>query len=60
MFSALMLKFPFDKQQELRDKIENYIKLYEDIQFDEEGNVKNEPLTDEQIQLKVIFIGLSN
>jgi hypothetical protein len=52
MFSNLIVKLPYDKQQEMRDKIENYLKLYEDVQLDEEGNVKNEPLTQEQIDLK--------
>ena len=53
MFSGLILKLPFDKQQALRDKVENFIKLYEDIQFDEDGNIKNEPMTEEQEKLKV-------
>lgn len=51
-FSALMLKHPYEKQQELRERVENQIKLYEDIQFDEEGNIKNEPMSEELIKLK--------
>jgi hypothetical protein len=68
-FSSLLLKFPFEKQQELRDSskiiflnilffktiflVSDYIKLYEEPQFDEEGNFKKEQLTEENISLKM-------
>jgi len=52
MFSNLILKLPFEKQQALRERVESFIKLYEDVQFDEDGNIKNEPLSEETIKLR--------
>lgn len=55
-----MLSLPFDKQQEMRDQsnllykiVTNYIKLYEEPQFDEENNYKKEETSDENINLKL-------
>ena len=52
-FSALILKFPFEKQQQMREQIVEKIKLYEEAQFDEEGNYKKEILSDDQKQIKL-------
>jgi dynein light intermediate chain 1 len=52
-FSNLILKFPLDKQQELRQNVINNIKLYQEPEFDEEGNLKKEILTEEQKQIKL-------
>ena len=54
-FSTLILKFPFDKQQELRQNVINNIKLYKEPEYDEDGNLKKEILTEEQkmIQLEL-------
>ena len=32
-----------------------YVKLFEDMQRDEEGNIKNDKMTDETIKLKVHY-----
>ena len=47
------MKFPFEKQQQMREQIVKKIKLYEEAQFDEEGNYKKEILTDDQKQIKL-------
>ena len=52
IFLTLILKFPFDKQQELRQNVINNINLYKEPEYDKE---KNEILTEEQksIQLEL-------
>ena len=52
-FASLLLKFPFDKQQELRQNVINGIKLYAEPEFDEDGNLKKEILTEEQKMIKL-------
>jgi dynein light intermediate chain 1 len=59
-FSSLILKFPFEKQQELRDNsiynlnvVTDYIKLFEEPQYDEDGNFKKEVITQETLELKL-------
>ena len=39
-FSRLMLKFPLDKQNEMRKNVEEYLKLYEEVLLDEDQNPK--------------------
>lgn len=52
-FSKLMLKFNLSKQEELRKNIVDYLKLYEEVQFDEEGNPKTEKPNEETLNLKL-------
>ena len=52
-FSSLILKFPYEKQQEMREQLVQSVKLYEEPQFDEEGKYKKELLSEEQKQIKL-------
>lgn len=48
-----MLKFNLSKQEELRKNVVDYLKLYEEVQFDEEGNPKTEKPNEETLNLKL-------
>ena len=55
-----MIKFPLEKQEELRNTskqktniVTEYVKLFEEVQVDEEGNIKRDKLPEETIRLKV-------
>lgn len=56
-FSKLLLKLPYDKQQEIQKNLENYIKLYEEPKDEVEGEENREKEDDkpseETIQLKL-------
>lgn len=47
-----MLKLPVDKQMELKQNMEEYLKLWEEDLIDSDGN-KKEKLSDETIHLKL-------
>ena len=51
-FSRLLLKLPFEKQIEIKKNQENFLKLWEEDQLDNEGN-KPEKLTEEVISMKL-------
>ena len=51
-FSKLLLKLEVDKQKEIKKAVEDYIKLWEDEQPDQDGN-KPEKLSEEVIAMKL-------
>lgn len=52
-FSKLLLKFDYEKQSKIKTNLENVFKLYEEPQFDDEGNLKKEILSEEAKTVKL-------
>lgn len=51
-FSKLLMRLPIEKQKEIIKSQEDYIKLWEDEQFDNEGN-KPEKISEEMMMIKL-------
>ena len=52
-FSKFSLNLKISQQQDCLKSVENYLKLYEEPVFDNDGNVQKEKLPEETVQLKL-------